>query len=496
MDPDETLAAARREMGDADGRPRSERLQAGQARVLEMVARSAPLAETLEALTLLIEAQSEGLYCSVLLLDEDGIHVHPGAGPHLPATYMQALDGYPIGPVCGSCGTAMYRREPVIVCDILSDPLWADYKMLVEPHGFRACWSTPIFLERDTVLGSFAMYYKEVRSPGPEDTELIGVATHLAGIAIERTRREEQLRRHRDHLEQLVQERTAQLVDAKERAEAGVTALSEANHELAAALHSLSRAQEELVRSKKLAALGSLVAGIAHELNTPIGNSLMAISTLADRREQLAALLGAGTVKRSALDAFLDDVREASDILSRNLQRAAGLIDSFKQISVEQPRSARRRFMLDELVAETMLHVQGALDRRGIAVRQDIPSGIVFDSYPGSLAQALVGLTDNAAAHAFGERGGEIAIVARIADDGRVALSVRDDGAGIAPEHLDRIFDPFFTTRLAAGNCGLGLNVIHNIVSGILGGGIAVDSAPARGTTVTLTLPVEAPGGE
>ncbi|MBV8465993.1 MAG: GAF domain-containing protein, partial [Burkholderiales bacterium] len=177
----------------------------GQTRLLEMIARPAPLRDTLAELALVIESQSEGLYCSVLLLDEDGVHIHPGAGPNLPEQYMAALDGYAIGPEVGSCGTAMYRKQTIIVTDVETDPLWAPYKQLLTPHGFRACWSSPIWLNEDVVLGTFAMYYREVKSPGPEDMKLLGVGTHIAGIAIERHRREHELECYREHMEELVQ---------------------------------------------------------------------------------------------------------------------------------------------------------------------------------------------------------------------------------------------------------------------------------------------------
>ena len=174
---------------------RREVLLEGQSRLLEMIALGLPLEETLLALTQLIESQSEGLYCSVLLLDEDGETIRPSAAPNLPAAYIKALDGYKIGPMVGSCGTAMFRKSVVIVTDIETDPLWAPYKSLITPYGFRACWSSPIFLKQQHILGSFAMYYREVRSPGSEDFQMLGFATHVAGIAIERTRRENELAR-------------------------------------------------------------------------------------------------------------------------------------------------------------------------------------------------------------------------------------------------------------------------------------------------------------
>lgn len=177
------------QLREVDLNERAEALRQGQAELLELVARGAALDDTLLRLTQLIESQSVGLYCSLLLLDEDGVHIAGGVGPRLRADYMAALNGYAIGPTVGSCGTAMTLRRMVIVSDIENDPLWAPYKFLVVPHGLRACWSTPIYLGADQVLGSFAMYYKEVRSPQPVEMRLMEVARHLAGIAIERDRR-------------------------------------------------------------------------------------------------------------------------------------------------------------------------------------------------------------------------------------------------------------------------------------------------------------------
>ena len=158
----------------------------GQKRILRMIAANAPLAEILKNLVLLIEAQSPEMLCSVLLLSEDGDHIQHGAAPSLAPQYVNAVNGAPIGPKNGSCGTAMYRCKPVIVTDIFEDPLWEDYRDLAASSGLRACWSTPILSPRGKVLGSFAMYYAEPRTPTGEEAHLTNVATYIAGLAIER----------------------------------------------------------------------------------------------------------------------------------------------------------------------------------------------------------------------------------------------------------------------------------------------------------------------
>ena len=467
----------------------AESLRAGQSQLLELIAKGVRLQEVLDSLMLLIESQSEGLFCSVLLLDEDGIHIHPGSGPHMPASYMAALEGYPIGPAVGSCGTAMYRKEPVVVTDLMTDPLWAPYKGLVEPHGFRACWSKPIYLNRDVVLGTFAMYYKEVRSPGPIELGLMDVATHIAGIAIERTRRERELESHRFHLEELVTARTAELTAAKARTEASNLALSVANQDLASALNTLSATQEELVRRDKLAALGALVAGVAHELNTPIGNSLVAATTLADRAHSFSDSYATG-LTRSMVEKFIADATTAGDLLVRSLQRAANLVSSFKQVAVEQTTAQRCRFS----VAESIQGIDALCGVPGFTIHASVAGTIEIDSYPGPLTDVLLNLVTNAIVHGYaGQVSGDVYVSAKPAGLGWIELSVEDRGVGIAPANLKRLFDPFFTTRLGMGSSGLGLYITHNIVSGILGGRIQITSEVGRGSSFVLVLPTVAP---
>ena len=156
-----------------------------QQRILGMIESNAPLPEILKSLVLLIESQTPGMLCSVLLLSADGNHIEHGAAPNLPEQYVKAVNGAAIGPKHGSCGTAMYRGEPVVVTDILSDPLWEDYRDLASGTGLRACWSTPIMSRRGKVLGSFAMYYRQPQSPTGAEAQLTKVATNIAAQAIE-----------------------------------------------------------------------------------------------------------------------------------------------------------------------------------------------------------------------------------------------------------------------------------------------------------------------
>jgi PAS domain S-box-containing protein len=182
---------------------RAEALMTGEKRLLEMIARGNSLSMILDALCRLVEELSEGSLSSILLLDPDGKRLWHGAAPSLPKSYIEAIDGGFIGPAAGSCGTAAYRKEPVIVSDIAEDPLWADYRDLALPHGLRACWSTPVLASDGRVLGTFAIYSREPRSPTPQQQNIIDQITDLASIALERKRAEEERQAHLWFLESM-----------------------------------------------------------------------------------------------------------------------------------------------------------------------------------------------------------------------------------------------------------------------------------------------------
>ncbi|MCA0030336.1 EAL domain-containing protein [Mesorhizobium sp. B263B2A] len=178
---------------DITGRKREDMLRTGQAEILEMIATGAPLDDVLDRLMRLMESQLTGILGSVLLLDKEGRHLRHGAAPSLAEGYINAIDGVAIGPKVGSCGTAVFRREPVVVADIMGDPLWEDYRDLAERYGYRSCWSTPIVSHQGAVLGVFAMYSMTVREPAEAETRLINFTTRIAGIAIERKKAEDQI---------------------------------------------------------------------------------------------------------------------------------------------------------------------------------------------------------------------------------------------------------------------------------------------------------------
>ena len=268
--------------------------------------------------------------------------------------------------------------------------------------------------------------------------------------------------------------------------------VEEARNDLSRVVATLKQAQTNLQTSEKMASLGALVAGVAHELNTPIGNSLLTASALGDMVCDFERRVKQdGGLKRSALETHLNDAHKACDIMTKSLTRAADLITSFKQVAVDQASGQRRRFRLDEVLHDTLATYAAQLRRAGCTVTVDVPADLVFDSYPGSLSQVLSNLIGNALLHGFdGRDSGTLEIYARREGADLVMLQMKDNGIGMTDVVLHKIFDPFFTTKMGQGGSGLGMNIVYNIVTGVLKGSIRVESVPAEGTSVTLVLPL------
>ena len=266
--------------------------------------------------------------------------------------------------------------------------------------------------------------------------------------------------------------------------------VEERTQELTNTLNQLTAAQAELVRSEKMSALGALVAGIAHELNTPIGNSLTVASTLQDHGIAFAAEMSKG-LTRSKLDEFVQSNQQGTNILMRSLHHAAELVSSFKQVAVDQTSVNRRVFRLKETLNEILLTLGPSLRKTSHTVECLVHDDISLDSYPGPLGQIVTNLINNALLHAFeGRQHGTISITAHLAQPGWVEITVADNGIGIPAAHLDKVFDPFFTTKLGKGGSGLGLNIVYNLVNTSLGGRIQVSSEPGMGARFTLVVPL------
>jgi PAS domain S-box-containing protein len=414
---------------DITERKRAEALRDGESRILEMIAHDAALEEILETLVRVVEAQFAGLLCSVPLLDEDGLHVRHGAAPSLPEPYSKAIDGLCIGPKAGSCGTAMYRREPVVVTDILQDPLWQSYRDVAEPYGLRACWSTPILAHSGKALGSFAMYYREPRSPSPAETRALEMAPHLAGIAIERKMAREERER-------------------------------------------LRQAQADLAHINRVTTMGELTASLAHEIKQPISAAVIDAQTCLQ-------WLG-----RDEPD--MSEARETASRVVTDVTRAAEIIS---RVSSLFKKGALQRELVDvnEVIREMIALLRSEASRYSISIHgelaDDLPK-VMADRV--QLQQVFMNLMLNGIDAMKETSGGSELAIKSETDACQLLISVSDTGVGLPQEQGDQIFGAFFTTK--DNGTGMGLPISRSIIESH-GGRLWGTSNSGRGATFQFTLP-------
>jgi PAS domain S-box-containing protein len=417
---------------DITERKLAEALRDGESRILEMIARDAQLEEILEKLVRVVEAQFAGLLCSALLLDEDGQHVRHGAAPSLPKAYTKAIDGLCIGPKAGSCGTAMYRRELVVVTDILQDPLWESYRDVAEPFGFRACWSIPVLAHSGEALGSFAMYYREPRSPGPAETRALKMANHLAGIAIERKLAREERER-------------------------------------------LRQAQADLARVNRVTTMGELTASLAHEVNQPIAAAVTNANSCLHWLE--------GDMPN------LDKARAAAMRLVKDGTRAAEIISRIRLL-FQKGTLQLELVDVNEVIEGMIVLLRGEATRYSISVRTELAADLPrVRGDRVQLQQVMMNLMTNsidAMKSVDGTR--ELAIKSERAENEHLLVSVSDTGVGLPPQQAEHIFDAFFTTK--PHGTGMGLRICRSIIESH-GGRLWAANNPVRGANFCLTLPIK-----
>jgi signal transduction histidine kinase len=421
---------------------RAKGLRGGENVILELIALGAPLSDVLDRLMRLNEARFEGLLASILLLDSEGKRLRHAAAPSLPAAYISAIDGTPIGPSVGSCGTAAYRKEMVIVSDIQTDPLWQPYKHLAEPHGLRACWSSPIVSRQGKVLGTFAMYYREVRSPSRAEIRLLKGTTHLAGIAIEKAQLEERLR-----------------------------------------------------QAQKMETFGQLAGGIAHDFNNVLtaikGNlSLLQIPKLSE-------------LERTVITSEISDAADRAASLTRHLlsfSRRRLMQPQVVDLSelVAAVVKMLRRLIGEHIILETRYAQEVVSIYADASMLEQVLVNLAINSRDAMSKGGRITLEISRVRFSKSE-----ALRSRDRRPGQYArLSVSDTGAGIAAENLPHIFESFFTTKEFGKGTGLGLSTVLTIVEQHRGW-IEVESQMGIGTTFYLYLPrsaknksISAPGAE
>ncbi len=270
--------------------------------------------------------------------------------------------------------------------------------------------------------------------------------------------------------------------------------LRQARDRAETALADLHAAQDSLVEAEKMAGLGRLVAGVAHEINTPLGVAVTAASALGQRARQLQTAYADNTLSRSDFESFLQAVADTTSLLDTNLERAAELVQSFKQVSADQSSERRRVFDLQTYLPEVLTSLSPRLKSTPHTLTLDCPDPLVLDSYPGALFRVVTNLVINALVHGLADHpAGHITVSACPHGPEQVRLRVNDDGRGLTEEEQARVFEPFFTTRRGQGGTGLGMHIVYNVVRNTLGGQVVVESTPGVGARVVLTLPRTAP---
>jgi signal transduction histidine kinase len=245
--------------------------------------------------------------------------------------------------------------------------------------------------------------------------------------------------------------------------------------------------EEQTMRSEAKSILSTLTAGVSHELNSPLGNSIIAATTLADRVGDFRQAMTTGTLKRTDLDTTCTNIEAGAAIIERNLARAQALLTCFRQVSTNQASEQRRQFDLAETIRDVLFMLGPSLSRQSHRVVLEIPSGIIMDSQPGSLEQIIINLVNNAYLHAFELRRDGLLNIKADAKDGRVTLTVTDNGIGMDEGTASKMFQPYFSTKIGQGGTGLGMAIVENLVKR-LGGEITVYSKRGEGTCFTLTL--------
>jgi signal transduction histidine kinase len=390
----------------------------------------------------------------------DGEHVHLVAHDQFsPESVAAVRKAYP-APLTSKNLIAVALRERRVVHepDVLVS---GGYSELQRTSGYRSILVVPM-LRDDVAIGAIAVMRLEPQLFPKAQVELLKTFAGQAVIAIENTR-----------LFTEVQERTRQLSQS---------------------LEDLRAAQDSLVQTEKLAALGRLVAGVAHEINTPVGTSLTVASTLINKTKRFEADVASGNVRRSILTEFIAASREAASQIMINLGQAVDLMQSFKQVAADRNVSDRRCFDLGQVTEQVAKGLRFGLPSQNLTVSLECEPNLAMNSFPGPYGQVLTNLVLNSATHAFpdGARG-SVHIATRASGKDNVEVLFSDDGCGMSPEVKRQVFDPFFTTRRDQGSTGLGLHIVHNIVTNRLGGRINLETKPGAGTKIRIIVPREAP---
>jgi ammonium transporter len=377
-------------------------------------------------------------------------------------------------------GAAIENARIIVVEDVWTDPrtqqLWGGY---LSPRSVLSLLAAPVRMSGGVWGVLFVEHAGNKRAWTSEEQQFVGSMADYVALACEdaeRRRAEELVRRMNQELENHVALRTEEL--------------NLSNKDLRSALETLQQAQRQLVQTEKMAALGELVAGVAHEINTPVGVALTAASHLELQTQNVVREFEVGTLKRSSLERYIGHADESTKMLLANLIRASELVQSFKKVAVDQSSEARRTFAMRQYLQEILLSLRPKLKRTQHRVLIEGPDDLELNSFPGAFSQVVTNLIVNSLVHAFDNMEDGIIRIEFNQDGSLAVLHYHDNGKGIDDQHLPRIFDPFFTTKRGQGGSGLGLHLVYNIVTATLRGTIECESEVGKGTHFIIRVPM------
>ena len=473
---DHPTKPSKKSINEKDSTTTSEQLQGEQLDMTSVMKASQVISGEIEIekllsrmMRIIIENAGAEKGCLVLKTDEDLLIEAEG---NINQEEVQVLQSIPIEnspKVPVSIIQYVARgRDSIVLEDVAdkneftTDPYITKHQpksLLCAPLIHRDNLSGIIYLENNLTTGAFT----------EERLEVLPLLCSQAAISLENANLYKQQQDYAVTLEETVEERTAELKQS---------------------LETIQETQNQLVQSEKMAAIGGLVAGVAHEINTPIGIAVSAASHLEDKTTEFVTKVESKKLKRSELDSYAKTAADSSNLILKNLSGAVKIVQGFKQVAVDQTSGERREFKLKAYIEDVLLSLKPKLKKTQHEVTVNCPENLSLDSFPGALSQIISNLIMNSLIHGFEEmEAGKIGFEAT-EDNGSVVLTYRDNGKGMNEKDLAKIFDPFFTTKRSRGGSGLGMHIVHNLVTQTLGGTISCESAPQNGMMIRIQIPM------
>lgn len=452
----------------------------GKAQALDGILAGNPLTSVISVFLVAIERINPNFRCLVMQPDLSSQTLNPVAAPSYPYAYVSALKHLPIEASASSIGAAAYSNKPVVVDNIFNHPNWQSLAHLARKSGIGSCWTYPV-ISHKRLIATLSVSQEIGELPTSEEEKLLVYAGGVVALLISRFNEYHATQTELNSLREAVEEKDHLLTET--------TGL------LQKAISQRNEVREQLIEMENMATLGTMMSSLTHEINTPVGVAITASSYLKAAQEKSLERLNSGQLKRSELNQFYADCKEASDIIERNLLRSTEVIKTFKQLSVDQHSLDLRAFNFCDYLNEVLLSLKPKLKRTNHVFCIDVNPSLVVTTNAGAISQILINLIENAVNHAFTQdECGHLLIEASIQESPNYKpmfkLAFSDNGTGMDEETCANLYKPFFSLAKQNGGSGLGMHICYNLAVNVLQGSIACNSQLGRGTQFTILIPV------